>query len=79
MLAYRVKRCLLQELLHKADITQRELADLLNVTVQQINKYVLDKQKMSIQVAKNISYILNCTIDDLYEWEWVEPEVGKNE
>jgi len=58
---------------------QRELADLLNVTVQQINKYVLDKQKMSIQVAKNIAFILNCTIDDLYEWEWVDLEVGKNE
>lgn len=58
---------------------QRELADLLNVTVQQINKYVLDKQKMSIQVAKNISSILNCTIDDLYEWEWIDLEVGKNE
>lgn len=78
-MAYRVKRCLLQELLYKADITQRELADSLNVTVQQINKYVLDKQKMSIQVAKNIAYVLNCTIDDLYEWEWIEPEVGKNE
>lgn len=79
MLAYKVKRCLLRELLRKADMEQRELADLLNVTVQQINKYVLDKQNMSIQVAKNIAFILNCTIDELYEWEWVELEVGKNE
>lgn len=79
MLAYKVKRCLLRELLRKSDMEQRELADLLNVTVQQINKYVLDKQKMSIQVAKNIAFILNCTIDDLYEWEWVDLEVGKNE
>lgn len=58
---------------------QRELADLLNVTGQQINKYVLDKQKMSIQVAKNISTILNCSIEDLYEWEQIDPEVGGNE
>lgn len=79
VLAYKVKRCLLRELLRQADMDQRELADLLNVTVQQINKYVLDKQKMSIQVAKNISSILNCTIDDLYEWEWLDLEVGKNE
>ncbi|UYB50140.1 helix-turn-helix domain-containing protein (plasmid) [Lysinibacillus capsici] len=79
MLAYKVKRCLLRELLRKADMEQRELADLLNVTVQQINKYVLDKQNMSIQVAKNIAFILNCTIDELYEWEWVDLEVGKNE
>lgn len=58
---------------------QSELADLLNVKVQQVNKYVLNKQKMSIQVAKNISTILNCTIEDLYEWELVDLEVGENE
>ena len=79
MLAYTVKRCLLRNLLHAADMEQSELADLLGVRVQQVNKYVLDKQKMSIQVAKNIAAILNCEIDDLYEWEWVDPEVGKNE
>lgn len=81
MLAYKVKRCLLRELLRKADMDQRELADLLNVTGQQINKYVLDKQKMSIQVSKNVSHILGCTIDDLYEWEWIDInlEVGENE
>lgn len=79
MLAYKVKRCLLRYLLHDADMEQRELADLLGVKVQQVNKYVLDKQKMSIQVAKNIATILNCELDDLYEWEWIDPEVGENE
>ncbi len=79
MLAYKVKRCLLRNLLRNADMEQRELADLLGVRVQQVNKYVLDKQKMSIQVAKNISFILKCEIDELYEWEWIESEVGENE
>lgn len=79
MLAYKVKRCLLRDLLRAADMEQRELADILGVKVQQINKYVLDKQKMSIQVAKNIATILKCDLDDLYEWEWIDPEVGKNE
>jgi DNA-binding XRE family transcriptional regulator len=30
---------------------------------------------MSLQVAKNIAAILNCNIEDLYEWI----EVGNNE
>lgn len=78
-MTYKVKRCLLRDLLRQSDITQQELADLLNVKIQQINKYVLNKQNMSIVVAKNISHILNCSIDDLYEWEWSDPEVGKKE
>lgn len=58
-------------------MSQTELAELLDVRVQQINKYALNKQKMSLQVAKNISSILNCDIDDLYEWK--EEEVGNDE
>lgn len=74
-MAYKVGRCLLHALLRKRDMTQTELAELLNVKVPQINKYALDKQKMSLQVAKNISSILDCKIEDLYEWI----EVGDNE
>lgn len=67
-MAYIVGRCLLREKLRKADMTQLELADRLQVKEQQINKYVNDRQGMHIQVAKNISAILNCSMDDLYEW-----------
>lgn len=49
-------------------MTQSELAARLNVTEQQVNKYVNDRQKMSIEVAKNVSYICNCRIEDLYQW-----------
>lgn len=56
-------------------MTQVELADKLGVTVQQVNKYALDKQRMSLQVAKNIAIFLNCRIEDLYEWY----EAGDNE
>lgn len=49
-------------------MTQRELASKLGVTIQQVNKYYLEKQKMSLQVAKNVSVILKCNIEDLYEW-----------
>ncbi len=76
-LAYKVEKCLLSEILRKRDMTQTELADLMGVKLPQINKYVLDKQKMSLEVAKNISFILNCQIDDLYEWKWTN--TGDNE
>ena len=68
ILSYIVGRCLLRKRLKEADITQQEIAEKMGVTVQQINKYVLNKQKMSIQTAKNVSSILKCQIEDLYEW-----------
>jgi DNA-binding XRE family transcriptional regulator len=52
-------------------MTQLELAEEMGITVQQINKYVNNKQLMSLKVAKNIAAILNCHIDDLYEWKEV--------
>jgi transcriptional regulator with XRE-family HTH domain len=56
-------------------MSQQELADKMDITVQQVNKYVLNKQGMSLRIAKNIAVILGCHIDDLYEWI----EVGKVE
>ncbi len=67
-MAYKVGRCLLREILYDLDMTQLELAELLGVTEQQINKYVNDRQRMSIEVARNISYVCNCQMEDLYEW-----------
>lgn len=76
VLAYRVGRCLLRERLESAKMSQFELANKLGVTRQQINKYVNDHPTiMTLQVAKNIAAILNCRIEDLYEWI----EVGDNE
>lgn len=74
-MAYKVGRCLLRELLNEAKMEQVELARKLNVAPPQINKYVQDVQGMSYEVAKNISSILKCNMEDLYEWE----EVGENE
>lgn len=76
-LAYKVERCLLSEILHKKDMSQTDLANLMGVKLPQINKYVLDKQNMSLEVAKNISHILGCQIEDLYEWRWTK--TGDNE
>lgn len=74
-MAYRAGRCLLREQLEKNGMTQLDLALKLGVTVQQINKYVRNKQGMSLQVAKNVASILNCRVEDLYEWV----EAGQSE
>ncbi|CDQ17980.1 helix-turn-helix transcriptional regulator [Halobacillus karajensis] len=67
-MAYKVGRCLLRDQLKTKGMTQQDLALKLDITVQQVNKYVTDRQRMSIQVAKNISEILGCHMEDLYEW-----------
>lgn len=64
----RVGRCLLQSLLDDAGLDQVSLAREMNVSKQQINKYTTNKQRMSLQVAKNVAAILHCEIEDLYEW-----------
>ena len=56
-------------------MTQQELANHLGITVQQINKYVLNRQKMSLETAYSIAQTLNCHIEDLYTWN----EVGFRE
>jgi transcriptional regulator with XRE-family HTH domain len=56
-------------------MSQVELAERLNSSPQQIQHYVQNNRIMSLKVAKNISVILNCDIDDLYEWD----EVGAKE
>jgi len=56
-------------------MTQSELANELGVSKQQINKYVKNKRIMSLETAGNIAFILNCHIDDLYEWV----KVSRNE
>lgn len=73
-MAYKVIRCLLPKRLKEANMSQQELANRMKVTRQQINKYARNTQIMSLPVAKEVSDILGCSIDDLYEWE-----VGKSE
>ncbi|MEN2765727.1 helix-turn-helix transcriptional regulator [Ornithinibacillus xuwenensis] len=67
-LAYKVGRCLLRYRLQQAGMSQQELSEKLGVTKQQINSYVLNKRMMSLRIAKNISSIINCNIEELYEW-----------
>lgn len=70
-----VGKCLLRDQLKRKKLTQLQLAEILNVHEQTINKYVNNRSVMTLQTAKNIAYILDCSIDDLYIWEQVsDPE-----
>jgi putative transcriptional regulator len=68
ILPHVVGRCLLADLLRRAGMTQQELATRLGVPKQQINKYVNNRQQMSYKTAREIAYIINCSMEDLYEW-----------
>lgn len=69
---YDVGRCLLSDLLSQAHMTHEDLAIRLGVARQQVGHYVNDERTMTLHIAKNIAFILNCEIDDLYEWNRVE-------
>ncbi|WP_028392758.1 helix-turn-helix transcriptional regulator [Bacillus cihuensis] len=66
-MAYRVGKCLLRYHLTRNRMTQQELADRIGVTKQTISKYVHNSQVMSYQTALNISKVLDCQMEDLYE------------
>lgn len=53
-------------------MSQQELANRLGISKQQVNKYVKKEHVMTLKTAKNVAVILNCKIDDLYEWELME-------
>ena len=65
---YDVGKCLLSDKLLESRMTQQDLADKLGVTRQQIHTYVTDNRLMSLPIAKNIAFVLNCEIGELYEW-----------
>jgi transcriptional regulator with XRE-family HTH domain len=64
-------KCLLGDLLKKADLSQIRFSELTGIPKSQISEYVNDKHVMSLETAKIISHVLKCPIEDLYVWEMV--------
>lgn len=67
-MAYQIGKCLLSKRLRQVGMSQAQLAERLGVQRQQVSKWVRDEQGMSLESAKNVASILDCYIDDLYEW-----------
>jgi DNA-binding XRE family transcriptional regulator len=60
-------RCRLKSILREKNMTQTELGRFLDMTPQRISDYCNDRFKMSLEIAINISSILNVPVDSLYE------------
>jgi transcriptional regulator with XRE-family HTH domain len=65
---FKVGKCKLSDRLKKADLTQTELAELTKIPKSQISEYVNNKHVMSLETAKIIAHVLECHIEDLYNW-----------
>lgn len=63
--------CRIPNLLKKAGQNQQWLADKTGIGKQGISDIVhLRKDNITIRRAALIAYYLNCSIDDLFVWEW---------
>lgn len=65
---YEVGKCLLQDRLKEARMSQQDLADKINMSKTQISDYIHNRRRMNLITAKNVSHAIGCAIDDLYEW-----------
>jgi transcriptional regulator with XRE-family HTH domain len=70
-MAYRAGICLLRRRLSAAGITQKDLAERVNLSPQMISHYISGRKIMSLENARSISAVLSCTMEDLYDWEYV--------
>ncbi|MFS0657466.1 helix-turn-helix transcriptional regulator [Niallia alba] len=64
-----IGKCLLQNLLDKSKMTKTQLSDKTDIKLNQISRYLTNESHMSLSTARKISKVLNCKIDDLYEWK----------
>jgi transcriptional regulator with XRE-family HTH domain len=67
-MAYRIGRCLLSKRLRLVGMTQTQLAERLGVQRQQVSRWARNEQGMSLESAYNVATILDCYMDDLFEW-----------
>lgn len=71
---YKVERCLLLDILQSRNMTQKELADKLNLPKQRIYEFVHNRTVMSYPTAFNIAEILECDMRDLYKMSTASKE-----
>lgn len=62
-------RSRLPELLKQTKMNQAEFARRINVSEPFVTRIINGEKKLSLLKAKEASMVLDCYIDDLYEWE----------
>jgi transcriptional regulator with XRE-family HTH domain len=58
----------LRDILHTVNMSQTELANRSGISRQMIVKYISGSAPMPLEKAKTIAQVLNCNMEDLYEW-----------
>ncbi|UED78077.1 helix-turn-helix transcriptional regulator [Brevibacillus sp. DP1.3A] len=76
-MSYQVGRCLLADRLKDAGMTPAELAEKLGMSLSQISEYIHNKRVMTLKNARTISEMLGCSMESMYEWIKVTPDVRK--
>ena len=70
MIQIEIGQCLLKDLLDKRKMTQQQLSDLTGLSKSQISGYISkERPSMSLSTAMKLATVLNCHIEDLYEWK----------
>lgn len=59
----------LADMLKDALMTQRELADAAGISESVISDYIHKRRMIRLKNAINISYVLNCTLRELIDFE----------
>lgn len=75
-MAFQLGECLLRQRIQESKYNQSELAKKLGISRQMITKYITGERKMSLEIAINISLLLNCQVTDLYILEIVKNRRG---
>jgi DNA-binding XRE family transcriptional regulator len=79
LIRYEVGRCRIPELCEKRGINQTQLAELVGISKGRVSEYISLQYFPGVVIARNLAYHLNCTIEDLYDWEMVFSNKGEGE
>lgn len=64
MLESRIKECI-----SESGYTRKHIAENLGVSHQQISNWVVGKSYPTTEKAFKLAYMLNCKVDDLYDYK----------
>lgn len=70
-----IVRCTLRDQRLARGLTLRQLADISGIHRGTLSKYEATESFMSIERAAYLALLLDCTLDDLYDYEPVAGEV----
>jgi transcriptional regulator with XRE-family HTH domain len=74
---YVARKSLLKRRLKEAKRTQIALAKWPRVSRQRVNDWANNRRPIPFNTQKDIAEFCGCSIDDLWEWEWV-PQADDN-